>query len=316
MQLQLEKLNWLKANFYVPLIGGYFLIVLLTYIYFGVLLQSALGVISLALLPLTIFLGRAKEYLRDWSPFLALLLSYEALQGIAGSLANSRGIVSIYPIDRMLWGMNLTGQIQLAFYSDALTDVATTLYSLHFPLVAILATLLWYMNKLHFRGYVYALLISSYFSLMVFLVMPTAPPWYVGVASDIIAKPSSASTNLVPFFSTIDGLTKSIESDKFAAFPSLHAAYALLFGYYATRLKPIYGLVAIPITVGILFSTLYLGQHYLIDLIGGGLVALSAIIISNKVVGRAATSTGRSKAMEPALSSINGQDSAGSNSPL
>ncbi len=303
--MQLEKLNWLRSNLYVPLIGGYFIIVLLTYVYFGVLLQSALGVISLALLPVTIVLGRAREFLRDWSPFLALLLSYEALQGIAGSLASSRGILSVYPYDKMLWGMNLTGQIQLTFYSEALTDIATTLYSLHFPLVAILATLLWYSNRSHFRGYVYALLISSYFSLLVFLAMPTAPPWYVGVASDIIAKPSSSTASLVPFFSAIDNLTKSIESDKFAAFPSLHAAYALLFGYYATRLRYVYGLVAIPVTIGILFSTLYLGQHYLIDLIGGGAVAASAIIISNRYLARANKGIGALERRRKALPGIN-----------
>ncbi len=51
-----------------------------------------------------------------------------------------------------------------------------------------------------------------------------------------------------------------------------------------TKLKHTYGLFAIPITVGILFSTLYLGQHYLIDLIGGAAVAFGAIVISSRLV--------------------------------
>ena len=51
-----------------------------------------------------------------------------------------------------------------------------------------------------------------------------------------------------------------------------------------TKLKRVYGLFAIPITIGILFSTLYLGQHYLIDLIGGAAVATVAILISSRLV--------------------------------
>ena len=192
--MQLAKLNWIRYNFYVVLISGYFAILLLGYVYFGVLLQSTLGIVSLALLPITVLLGRTKEFLRDWSPFLTLLLSYEALQGIAGSVAASRGVLSIYPIDSALWGgTNVTGEVQRALLSPVLTDVATLLYSLHLPLVAVLATSLWYLNKLEFKRYVLALVICSYFSLMVFLALPTSPPWYTGVASNLITPSGNQS---------------------------------------------------------------------------------------------------------------------------
>ncbi len=141
------------------------------------MLQSTLGIISLALIPVTFVLGKTKEYIKDWVPFLVLLLSYEALQGIAGSLAASRGVFSIYSIDEKLWGFNLTGTIQNAFYSNIVTDLSTFFYSLHFALVAILAITLWYSRKILFKRYVSALVISSYVSLMIFLLVPTSPPW-------------------------------------------------------------------------------------------------------------------------------------------
>ena len=282
--MTLEKLGWIRCNVYVLLIAGYFSVVLVSYVYFGVMLQSTLGIISLALIPATFVLGRTKEYIRDWVPFLVLLLSYEALQGIAGSLAASRGVFSIYPLDKMLWGFNLTGSIQNAFYSDIVTDVSTFFYSLHFALVAILAITLWYSREILFKRYVTALVISSYVSLMVFLLVPTSPPWYLGVAVDLLTKPAAVPSNLTPAINAVDNATKSFVSDKFAAFPSLHAAYAILFGFYMTKLKLSYGLFAIPITIGVLFSTLYLGQHYLIDLIGGAAVAFGAIAISSRLV--------------------------------
>ena len=85
-------------------------------------------------------------------------------------------------------------------------------------------------------------------------------------------------------YSSLGALTKSVESDKFAAFPSLHAAYAILFGYFATKLRKWLALISVPVTMGILFSTVYLGQHYIIDLIAGAAVAFSAILISNRYV--------------------------------
>ena len=127
-------------------------------------------------------------------------------------------------------------------------------------------------------------MISSYVSLMIFLLLPTSPPWYLGVAVDLLTKPAAVPSNLAPAITAVDNATKSFVSDKFAAFPSLHAAYAILFGFYMTRLKRSYGIFAIPITIGILFSTLYLGQHYLIDLIGGAAVAFGAIAISSQAL--------------------------------
>ncbi len=46
--MQLAKLNWIRYNFYIILISGYFGIVLLGYVYFGVLLQSTLGIVSVS----------------------------------------------------------------------------------------------------------------------------------------------------------------------------------------------------------------------------------------------------------------------------
>lgn len=274
--------SWVRDRFYFFLVGGYLIAVLLSYIYYGVVFQFTLGIISLVLLPVTVVLGHARQYLKEFTPFLVLLLSYEALQGVAGSIAASHSLFSLYNIDFSLWGTNLTGDIQTMFYSATLTDVTTFLYSLHFPMVAVAAILLWYSSKAYYKKYVYALLFSSYFSLLIFLVMPTAPPWYAGAATNLVQHPQSSSI-MTGFFASVNTLTSSIESDKFAAFPSLHTAYALLFAYYITRARKVYGLIVIPISAGVLFSTLYLGQHYLIDLIGGGLVSAAAILISIKI---------------------------------
>ncbi len=107
--------------------------------------------------------------------------------------------------------------------------------------------------------------------------MATAPPWYQGVAANLY---QSAYVSVLP--RGVISIQSLVEADKFAAFPSLHAAYAIIFSYFMIKLDRRLALFAIPITVGILFSTLYLGQHYLIDLIGGSIYALVPCLIAER----------------------------------
>jgi hypothetical protein len=137
------------------------------------LFQYTLGVFFLAALPLTLYLGRTKNFLRELTPFVALLLSYEALQGLTGTL-------NTVPVIQLATPHNIVGGVQAAFYSPLMTQVATILYGLHFPIVVALSLLLWYSDKTLFNKYMLALVVSSYASLTVYVLAPSAPPWYMG----------------------------------------------------------------------------------------------------------------------------------------
>ncbi len=267
----------IRQNIFVVVPAAYTIILFLYYAYHGVLFQYTLGVFFLAALPITLYLGRTKNFLRELTPFIALLLSYEALQGLTGTL-------NTVPVIQLATRHNIVGGIQTALYSPLLTQVSTLLYGLHFPIVVALSTLLWYSDKTLFNKYMLALVISSYASLTVYILAPSAPPWYMGVATNLLHTntPVQASPGL---FSKIITASAMIESDPLAAIPSLHAAYIALFCYFAIKLRTLYGLISIPITIGVLFSTVYLGQHYLVDLAAGAGVAILAILASTRIVG-------------------------------
>ena len=156
------------------------------------------------------------------------------------------------------------------------------LYGLHFPLVIGSAILLWYSNKTLYKRYVYSLVASSYVSLIFYTLAPSAPPWYNGVASNLLAT-TSAQIDSSSLFSELARISSLIESDKLAAFPSLHAAHIVLFSYFTIKLKRKYGLIGIPITVGVLFSTIYLGQHYITDLVAGVAVDAVCVLIATRL---------------------------------
>ncbi len=144
------------------------------------------------------------------------------------------------------------------------------------------AILLWYSNKTLYKRYVYSLVACSYVSLVFYTLAPSAPPWYNGVASNLLAT-TSAQIGSSSLFSELARIGSLIESDKLAAFPSLHAAYVVLFSYFTIKLKSAYALVSIPITIGVLFSTIYLGQHYITDLVAGVAVAALCMLIATRL---------------------------------
>ena len=262
---------------------GYAVLIAFWYAYNGVLLQFSLGIWALALLPLTLVLGRSSQFVRELMPFLVLLLSYEALQGVAGSLSVTPIIHAAASPSVVSYGF--LQAVQSAFLSPDLTDIMTLIYGLHFPLVIMSAILLWYSNKGLYKRYVYSLVGCSYVSLVFYILVPSAPPWYNGVVANLLTNTSNqaGSSGLISALAKFGSI---IESDKLAAFPSLHAAYVALFGYFTIKLRRIYALASVPITAGVLFSTIYLGQHYIIDLVGGIAVATACVFFTTKMVGR------------------------------
>jgi membrane-associated phospholipid phosphatase len=263
-----ERIFLRDLVFVLPAIG-YSMAMIGYYAIFGTFLEFLPSVFLLAAVPMIALLGSSREATRPWVPFVAVMLCYEALQGTIGSLAASRTIYSVYPLDKLLWGFNLTGWVQSTFYSSAMTLVTSFFYSLHLPLVVITSVGLWKFNRKLFSKYVAVMVITSYAALVTFIILPTAPPWYQGAAGDLFyGGTSSALPNGVLYAISI------FEADKFAAFPSLHTAYAIIFSYFMIRLDRRLALVSVPITAGILFSTVYLGQHYAVDLIAGAVYAL------------------------------------------
>ena len=269
-----------RSNPILVLSVAYVTVLLFAYARYGIIFQLSLGIIALAVLPVTLVLGRTGRFLGELSPFLLILLAYEALEGLAGTAWVAPAVQIVGP--RGMTSQSWVTIIQTTFYSPFLTQLTTIFYSLHFFLIIVSAVILWYSNKFLYNGYMSSLVICSYVSLIVYVLFPTAPPWYNGVAANLLQTTTvSNSQGLVP---TLIQFGEMIESDKLAAFPSLHAAYAVLFCYFTMKARWIYGIVSVPIMIGVLFSTIYLGQHYLVDIFAGAGVAIASTFIAKRLV--------------------------------
>lgn len=264
-----------SANLHILPALAYTVGVLFCYLVYGISLDYLPALVFLAATPALAFLGSSGRMSKYWVSIISIALSYEALQGAVGSLTAPSRISSLYLLDRAFWGFNLTGWVQSSFASPFVGALATALYSLHVPLLLTTALVVWFAKRALFGKYVTVMVITSYAALVTFIALPTSPPWYSGVATNLY---QSGGAALLPQGFT--SLLSLVEVDKFAAFPSLHAAYAIIFSYFMIKVDRRLAFVSIPVTVGILFSTLYLGQHYLIDLIGGAAYALIPCLIA------------------------------------
>jgi membrane-associated phospholipid phosphatase len=80
---------------------------------------------------------------------------------------------------------------------------------------------------------------------------------------------------------SIQDIVNALEHNKTDAFPSGHTAIALLTLWYARKCRErVFFWLSLPVVILLIFSTVYLRYHYVIDVIAGILTTLLAIIIA------------------------------------
>jgi len=156
-------------------------------------------------------------------------------------------------------------------------------YGVFFWLWAIIALVIWQYKKEFIYKYIYGLIAFSLFSVVLFIIIPTAPPWF---ASELNLIPNV--DRILWEFNYIDGLnlteTQSYGRNDFAAIPSLHVGWVTFACLYIIRAfgeKYIWTLI-VPLVIG--FATWYGAEHYIIDSIIGAAIAIAFFYISNRFI--------------------------------
>jgi PAP2 superfamily len=240
----------------------------------GVFLSADRYFLILLVPALALRTGRA--YVRDFLPFIALILLYEEARGLAHVLHPHPFYEPMMAVDRRLGlGEVPTNRLQgwlwhghLEWYDHALS----LLDRLHFIVPPTLLLLIWLERRDVYYRCATTLLAVSFAGAATFAALPAAPPW---LASKHHLIPHVYRIGYIEGGHSPVGTSKSwIEAhllgNPVAAVPSLHAAYAtlvLLFAY-AWRGR-IAALIAAPYTLGMWFTVVYLGDHYVADIVVG-----------------------------------------------
>jgi hypothetical protein len=232
----------------------------------------------LLLAPIALIAGRFRAWLKDWVPFIALLLLWEGMRSFAYRFAATGVHWGNLRPELLLFHGHLPSialqQLATSTHLSGLADrLATAVDLMHFPATLTLALVIWLSGRGQFLRYSAAFFATALAALIVFVLLPTAPPWYAA-EHGLIHGLRHVMIDVMPVrWSAYYG---SLDPDPVAADPSLHSALPFL-GYLALRtLRPRLAWVALAWCVLVWLSVVYLGEHYVLDVVTGvGLTALA-----------------------------------------
>lgn len=220
--------------------------------------------------------------LLDWLPFTAVLVVYDVSRGIADGLGMPLHMSDVAAADRNLFG----GTVPTVWLQQHLLDpgspqwydaLATLTYTTHFLATPIVAAVLWLRSREIWKAFAARVIVLSLAGLVTYVLFPAAPPWYAareGVIEPVIR--ASSRGWLWLHVNHAGNLLSEGQAavNPVAAMPSLHTAFATLIALFAIshlRSRWRWLVVLYPIAMGL--SLVYLGEHYVVDLLAGVLYA-------------------------------------------
>ncbi|HEV2493077.1 MAG TPA: phosphatase PAP2 family protein [Terriglobia bacterium] len=201
---------------------------------------------------------------RDWFPFLVILLMYYSLWGDATHLLTTTDRdAALIAWDQRLFGFQASVAIQ-RFIRPALTSWMEFAYVYHIwniPLVACFVYI--WRSRERFREMMCGVLVVSFLGLLGYLLVPAIGPMY-----------TLRAHYTVPLSQSLDVFNREMEFMNFArirrdVFPSLHVGISFVVWLYAWRNSRWLGAILTPLILSLWISTLYLRYHYLVDCLAG-----------------------------------------------
>lgn len=253
----------------------------------------------LAIPPALLAAERSRQFFLDWAPLLAFWLVYDRLRLMQPLLLDRVAVEGAFNIERWAFGWLSGGDAPahaarafLQANADssiwaAISWAAQLVYLSHIIVFPLLMIIWWVRGKLRekdreqFIRHLHAFTVVNLLGILLYLAVPVAPPWWVSLYGT--AQPSAALVAQVKIPDAMDGIIiqRLIQTapNWFAAVPSLHGAYCVLLLLLAIgrRSRFVIALLAI-YSASMWTATVILNQHYIIDLLAGGALALLAFL--------------------------------------
>ena len=245
---------------------------------------------------IALVIGRGRRFLRDWVPFLGLLIAYESLRSVADEVNQRVHWLGVINADQFLgFGRTPTEHLQHLLYEPGLNTlnfVVSIAYLMHFVIPVAFAFGLWWLDSRGYWRFVATMLLVSFAGFLTFLAFPVAPPWMAmqeGLLPPFARVVPDALSEIVDTH-VVSLVWSKVTSNPVAAFPSLHAAWPLLVALTIVRRwgsRWRWRAFSYPAFIG--FLIVYSGEHYLVDVLSGYAYGLAAFATVEWLAWRAAT---------------------------
>jgi membrane-associated phospholipid phosphatase len=247
--------------------------------------------------------GPVAQLLIAWSPLSAILVAYgvagwmTAPLGVGDAASHNRLGAELHVLGPARADERVFGTVPGVWLQERLVDgsthwydaAAALVYVTHFVAIPLVTAVVWFALREHFRAWLVAALTMSLVGITIYVAYPAAPPW---LASDQGAIGAVERISQVGWHHLhLDAVARITElgqqgSNPVAAMPSLHAGAALLVALF---LWPCVGagaraaLAAYALGMGL--TLVYTGEHYVVDVAAGWLVAALGVGVARLTCG-------------------------------
>jgi len=216
--------------------------------------------------------NKGTTLMRFWSPLLVVPLNFSELHFLVHTLRPNDMDTLLIKIDQALLGVHPTIWLEKITF-PLLTEYLQIVYSTFYFLPLILAFLL-YRNRRYeeFDFFAFIMVFGFYLSYLGYFLVPAIGPRYT------LSHLQHIQLKGIFFAPLIRHTLDTLENIQRDAFPSGHTAMTVLTMYYAAKYHKKYFYILLVIGTSLIFSTVYLRYHYMVDVMGG--LVLAALVIA------------------------------------
>ncbi len=239
----------------------------------------------LVLAAATVLLARAAPaspagaLVRDFFPIATVVAAFMVLEPVIAGV-NPRRWDAFFAAADARWFPVLVPAWRNAFdRAPAFTDLAYVVYVSYYALPILVAYLARRRGPASFEAAALAILLAFYGSFAGYVLFPTSGP-RLPPADEALVVGGGAVSDAVRAF------LHAAERNHLDAFPSGHTAIALVSAAVGARLSTRHAAALLAWAGGIVFSTVYIHVHYVVDVVAGAALA-AAVVAGAPAVGRA-----------------------------
>ena len=215
----------------------------------------------------------------DFSPIFFIFVIFEMLGWITPYVRPDIDTLLIRT-DLAIFGVNPTVWLE-RFFIPWVADVLVLAYLSYYFIPLILIIVLYFKgNKKEFSTTVTTLLLGYYLCFAAYIAMPAVGPRFTLASLQHVPLRGGAISDWA--FNTLNAL----EGNQRDCFPSGHTQTVLISLWFAFKYKRPFFWVCLPVASALIFSTVYLRYHYVIDVIAGVVYAGITVFLGIKLTTR------------------------------
>lgn len=237
-------------------------------------------------------LGKFGLFMKDWFVFIAFIYLFDSLRGIIYILTCklSLPVHTLYVLkaEKALFGgipsvflQNLLLRPDPAGNFSWLEKTLTVFYGSHFIAFLLVGWIIWLYRRETHSLYTAAFYFLMSLGILFYAIAPTVPPWMASDHFGLI--PPLTRFNTILFNFAIPDISGGFDTNPIAAMPSLHAAFPILCSFLLWDIYRWKAAAFHVYTLIILFTIVYTGDHYVMDVIAGLALAVACYWMARKI---------------------------------